>query len=82
MKKTLNKQVPEHHFFVACVFGWVVHENLFEALRSLRKEFKIGGKPLNTFAFKVPGHKHTPYDIMFFTPQIEGSELIYQGDMP
>lgn len=73
----MGQEKKEHHYFVCTADCWVTNVDLYAALERLRKE--TGMKEAPYMVMKVPLPHDANYDIRWYTPQVDGVELIAEG---
>lgn len=72
-----------HHYFATTIYGWVAKDDLWQAMSLLKKTGGYRGtavKGTHYVVFKVPGKSTDTYDVNGYAPQVEGTELIAEGD--
>jgi len=71
----------QHHFFATTAYAWRTHADLYTALQRLHKSGGMSGnaKGAAYAVYKVPLPETAHYEIDFYAPQVEGTELIATG---
>ena len=70
------------HFFASTPFDWVSKEDLFETIDTLHALSKPEYKHCENVPYivcKVPLEHDKPYPIKEYVPQVDGTEVVYQG---
>lgn len=78
-----NTQEQEFHFFCSTVYGWSAKADLWAALSALKKSGGYSGtakKGTEYAVYKVPGKHTDSYRILYYAPQVEGTEFIFKGE--